>query len=137
MDSASQVYETVRQIPQGRVTTYGHIAKLIGMQRNSRHVGQALKFLDPATDVPWQRVISSSGKISSRGPGTTGAQRQREALEAEGVEVHATRQNGELLVKLAEYGWFPDTIDLEVGNTEDGETGSDEEGGGGLGVAQE
>jgi alkylated DNA nucleotide flippase Atl1 len=68
----------------------------------------ALKFLSPDADppVPWQRVVSSAGKISSRGPGTDGAQRQREALEAEDVEVRAGRTN-ELLIDLAEYGWFP------------------------------
>ena len=68
----------------------------------------ALKFLSPAADppVPWQRVVSSAGKISSRGPGTDGAQLQREALEAEDVEVRVSRMN-ELLVDLAAYGWFP------------------------------
>ncbi|KAI0313515.1 6-O-methylguanine DNA methyltransferase [Amylostereum chailletii] len=92
-----------------KVTTYGHIAKLIGMPRHSRHVGQALKWLSPdaVQPVPWQRVISSSGAISSRGPGTDGAQRQRNALEAEGVSVNVGR-TGELLVNLKRYGWFPD-----------------------------
>jgi methylated-DNA-protein-cysteine methyltransferase related protein len=71
----------------------------------------ALKFLSPSADppVPWQRVISSAGKISSRGPGTDGAQRQREALEAEDVEVREGSGN-ELLVDLAAYGWFPDRV---------------------------
>ncbi|KAH9961790.1 hypothetical protein BC827DRAFT_1201900 [Russula dissimulans] len=68
----------------------------------------ALKFLSPVADppVPWQRVVSSAGKISSRDPGTDGAQRRREALEAEDVEVRVSRMN-ELLVDLATYGWFP------------------------------
>jgi len=83
------------------------------MPRHSRHVGQALKYLDPETDVPWQRVISSSGQISSRGPGTTGAQRQRQALEAEGVDVHVGR-TGDFTVPLSEYGWFPNTVDLNM-----------------------
>ncbi|KIL00153.1 hypothetical protein PAXRUDRAFT_821942 [Paxillus rubicundulus Ve08.2h10] len=92
MDSAefhAAVYHVTRQIPPQRVTSYSHIAKLIGMPRHSRHVGQALKFLSPdvAPPVPWHRVISAAGTISSRGPGTDGAHRQREALEAEGVEV--------------------------------------------------
>ncbi|KAI0049138.1 MGMT family protein [Auriscalpium vulgare] len=113
MDSAefhAAVYSVVRQIPVQKVTTYGHVAKVIGMPRHSRHVGQALKFLSPNGNteppVPWQRVVSSTGAISSRGPGTDGAQRQREALEAEGVEVHVGR-TGDLLVSLADYGWFP------------------------------
>lgn len=73
----------------------------------------ALKFLDPSTDIPWQRVVSSTGKISSRGPGTSGAQRQREALEAEGVEIRVTREN-EFAVRWDTYGWFPQEINLEI-----------------------
>ena len=46
---------------------------------DSRLVGQALKFLQ-ADDVPWQRVISSSGAISDRGDGGAGARRQAERL---------------------------------------------------------
>ncbi|KAF9031862.1 hypothetical protein BDZ89DRAFT_1063745 [Hymenopellis radicata] len=114
MDSAefhAAVYDTVRRIPPGKVTTYGHIAKLIGMPRNSRQVGKvrlsSLKFLSPDLDppVPWQRVISSSGAISSRGPGTDGAQRQRTELEAEEVEV-----SDSLKVNLRTYGWFPESL---------------------------
>ncbi|KAF8213976.1 MGMT family protein [Mycena galopus ATCC 62051] len=112
MDSAefhAAVYDTVRLIPNQKVTSYGHIAKLIGMPNHSRHVGQALKFLSPDTTppVPWYRVVSSSGAISSRGPGTDGAQHQGEALEAEGVEVTVTTA-GERKVNFAEYGWFPE-----------------------------
>ncbi|KAM6489148.1 MGMT family protein, partial [Amanita muscaria] len=102
------VYDTVRMIPERRVTTYGHIAKLVGMPTYSRHVGQALKFLSPNLNppVPWHRVINSAGTISSRGPGTDGAQRQRDALEAEGVEVTAGR-TGEMRIDLNTWGWFP------------------------------
>lgn len=73
----------------------------------------ALKFLDPSTNIPWQRVVSSTGKISSRGPGTSGAQRQREALEVEGVEIRVTREN-EFAVRWDTYGWFPQEINLEI-----------------------
>ncbi|KZW01473.1 MGMT family protein [Exidia glandulosa HHB12029] len=129
MDSAefhAHVYRVVREIPAGRVTSYGHVAKLMGMPRHSRHVGQALKFLPPNTNVPWQRVISSSGTISSRGPGTNGADRQRQALEAEGVEVREGR-TGELLVSLADYGWFPARLEGEEEAEEDS-GGDDSEG---------
>jgi len=86
----------------------GHIAKLIEMPRHSRHVGQALKFLSPDVNppVPWHRVIGSSGTISSRGAGTQGAQRQRDALVAEGVEVNTSR-SGEMRVDFSQWGWFP------------------------------
>jgi len=76
----------------------------------------ALKFLSPDVDppVPWYRVVSSSGAISSRGPGTDGAQRQSDALEAEGVEVHVGR-TGDLLVNLATWGWFPESDQVTLG----------------------
>lgn len=83
------------------------------MVLNSFAFVTALKFLDPSTDIPWQRVVSSTGKISSRGPGTSGAQRQREALEVEGVEIRVTREN-EFAVRWDTYGWFPQEINLEI-----------------------
>ncbi|KAI6011949.1 hypothetical protein EDC04DRAFT_2762507 [Pisolithus marmoratus] len=86
------------------------------MPNYSRHVGQALKFLSPDVEppVPWQRVLSSAGTISSRGPGTDGAQRQRDVLEAEGVEVVVGR-TGELRVDLARWGWFPAPGTVDIG----------------------
>ncbi|KAL4248989.1 Alkyltransferase-like DNA repair [Abortiporus biennis] len=127
MDSAEfheSVYNVVRQIPYGKVTSYGHVAKLIGMPRHSRHVGQALKFVSPDTipPIPWQRVISSSGTISSRGPGTTGAQRQKEALEAEGVEVSEAGR-----VNFGVYGWFPDVGTVDIGVTLEDEANDDDD----------
>jgi len=79
------------------------------MPRHSRHVGQALKFLGDDT-VPWQRVIGANGTISSRGPGTDGAQRQAQALQVEGVDAQLSR-GGQYTVSLAEYGWFPEYIE--------------------------
>jgi hypothetical protein len=82
--------------------------------RGLAHPGLALKWLSPNIDppVPWQRVIASSGTISSRGPGTDGAQRQRDALEAEGVEVTDGR-TGEMRVDLRTYGWFPNALEAQ------------------------
>lgn len=71
-------------------------------------LGAALKFLGPDNDVPWQRVVSSTGQISSRGAGTDGAERQRLELEGEGVQVVNMR------VSWTEYGWFPENADLNV-----------------------
>lgn len=73
-----------------------------------------MKWVSPDTTppIPWYRVIGSSGTISSRGPGTEGAQRQCDALQAEGVEV-TTGRTGELRVDLREYGWFPDRAEIE------------------------
>ena len=57
--------------------------------------------------MPWHRVIGASGAISSRGPGTDGARRQKDELEAEGVEV-ITGRTGDFRVDLGRWGWFPD-----------------------------
>ena len=89
----------------------------------------ALKFLSPDANppVPWHRVLSSTGAISSRGPGTDGANRQRDALVAEGIDIVTTR-SGELKVNLRQYGWFPapGTIDIGVEAEEDGESEGNE-----------
>ena len=77
--------------------------------------------------VPWHRVIGSSGTISSRGPGTDGAQRQRDALVAEGVEVTVGR-TGELRVALTQWGWFPQPNSLpSAADDQDPVIHSDEE----------
>lgn len=84
-----EVWNISRQIPYGRVATYGQIARLLpspdGIDPEEykayspRWVGNAMAACPD--DVPWQRVINSQGKISQR----PGAIRQRQLLEAEGV----------------------------------------------------
>lgn len=55
----------VQQIPPGRVATYGQIAALVG-NCTARMVGYAMSSLDGTSNVPWQRVVNSQGKISPR-----------------------------------------------------------------------
>jgi methylated-DNA-protein-cysteine methyltransferase-like protein len=98
-----QVWHLVRQIPQGRVVTYGQIAQMIPPPEDvelqeyktfsSRWVGSAMAACPD--DVPWQRVINSQGKISQR----PGAERQRQLLEAEGILFVKDK------VDLKEYQW--------------------------------
>lgn len=86
-----KVWALVRQIPPGKVSTYGQIASMLappsGMDPKSymafgaRWVGGAMAA--SPQDVPWQRVINSQGKVSLRPGG--GGSHQRELLEAEGV----------------------------------------------------
>ena len=89
----------------------------------------ALKFLPPNTNppIPWHRVIGASGTISSRGPGTTGAQHQRDALQAEGVEV-ITGRNQEMRVNLREFGWFPSIAELNLPQRQDDDEDDDDDG---------
>ncbi|GFN10988.1 MGMT family protein [Aspergillus tubingensis] len=128
------VYSAVQEIPRGRVTTYGHIATLLGYPKRPRQVGISLKHLPGAeTDnyfhsgnVPWQRVINARGMISHREPGS--AERQAEALRGEGVEVEEDSM-GEWYVDFGRYGWFPDVLPSEDSDDgdhhDDGEEGID------------
>ncbi len=98
-----RVYELVRMIPRGRVASYGQIAAQLEHPRAARTVGWALHSLRDGTDVPWQRVISSRGAISTTGFANP-PDLQRQLLEAEGIEFDA---HG--CVDLRRFGWdfFP------------------------------
>lgn len=78
----ARVQLVVRQIPAGAVSSYGDVAAVVGGGCDGRLVGQALAAIG-AAEVPWQRVVSRDGTISTRGL------RQRELLEAEGVAFDA------------------------------------------------
>ncbi|SPO03619.1 related to MGMT family protein [Cephalotrichum gorgonifer] len=126
------VYSAIQEIPRGKVTTYGHIAALIGTPDRPRQVGICLKHLpnDPDAEfngetVPWQRVINSKGGISPRSNHPAGAQTQANALREEGIPVEANEM-GELRVDLAKYGWFPTQLPSEAGDgEEEGENGGE------------
>ena len=78
------VYAVVSAIPAGSVSSYGMVAALVGRPRAPRAVGGALATTPDAVDIPWWRVISSSGRISTSSMHHT-AQIQRSLLEDEGV----------------------------------------------------
>ena len=110
------VWKIARQIPPGKVSTYGQIAAYIpppaGVDPDkyqafrARWVGSAMAACPP--EVPWQRVINAQGKISQR----SGAEGQRRMLEAEGV-VFDQRER----VDLARFGWQgPDAAWLRDNN---------------------
>ncbi len=76
------VYRVVRQIPRGRVATYGQIATLLGRPRAARAVGRALKSCP--SNLPWHRVVNAQGGISARAR-VSSMLTQRILLEQEGV----------------------------------------------------
>ena len=100
----TQVWQFVRQVPHGRVVTYGQVAQSItppgGVDAQTykafgaRWVGSAMAACPP--DVPWQRVINSQGKVSDR----RGAVEQQQRLEAEGVRFTKGKIN------LKRYQWL-------------------------------
>lgn len=78
------VYELVRQIPRGRVASYGQVARMVGSPRNARFVGYALHVNPEPGVIPCHRVVFKDGRLA---PGFAfgGPDAQRELLEAEGV----------------------------------------------------
>ena len=78
------IWETVKQIPKGKVATYGDVATLSGLPGQQRLVGYALHNLPANSRIPWQRVINAQGRISL--PRRTGGyRRQKQLLQEEGV----------------------------------------------------
>ena len=78
------VYEVVRQIPAGRVASYGMVAGMVGRPRNARFVGYALHVNPEPGIIPCHRVVFKDGSLA---PGFAfgGEDEQRRLLEAEGV----------------------------------------------------
>ncbi len=103
------VWDIVRQIPPGKVSSYGQIASMIPpegyadpqqMRRlAARWVGTALRKSPRSPAVPWQRVINSQGRISFP-PGSPQANEQRRLLESEGL---CFDRSGK--VDLARFAW--------------------------------
>lgn len=95
-----RVYEIVRQIPAGRVMTYGQIAGILGEGYTARTVGYVMHGADD--DVPWHRVINSQGKCST-GRLTIPMNLQQEVLESEGIEFSDSGK-----CDLRSLLWYPD-----------------------------
>jgi methylated-DNA-protein-cysteine methyltransferase-like protein len=79
-----RVYKLVRQIPRGRVMTYGQIAIILGKGYTPRTVGFVMHGADEK-QTPWHRVINSQGRCSTGGV-VLPADKQQRMLEAEGIE---------------------------------------------------
>ncbi len=101
-EKAESVYQkmllVVREIPRGQVATYGQIAWIVGAA-TPRMAGYALGGLSEDTDVPWQRVVNSSGGISPRGD-PLATDRQRKRLIEEGIQFQPDGR-----IDLDRYGW--------------------------------
>ena len=101
MDSLREkVYALVRSVPEGRVTTYGDIARALGNRGLARAVGNALHRNDDAFVTPCWRVLNHKGHLASN-YGLGGPEMQRRFLEAEGIEV-----SPDGFVDLTKYGYF-------------------------------
>ena len=95
-----RVYDLVRQIPKGKVMTYGSVAIVLGDEYTPRTVGYVMH--GAPDGVPWQRVINSQGKCST-GRLTMPINLQQEMLEKEGVEFSRAGK-----CDLNVYQWWPE-----------------------------
>ena len=92
------VYALVKQIPRGRVLSYGAVARTLRLKGGARSAGRAMSATPQGKGIPWHRVLNAAGKIVIREPY---AGLQRKLLESEGVEVVENR------IKMKTYLWIP------------------------------
>lgn len=97
----ARIHAVVARIPRGRVSSYGRIAKLAG-GCGARQVGYALSALPADSDIPWQRVVNSTGGISQRS-GSDAHRLQRWMLEDEGIHFGPDGR-----IDLGRFGWPED-----------------------------
>jgi len=82
-----RILAAIRQIPRGKVSTYGAVGRAAGMAQGARYV---VRVLSTSVGLPWQRVLGAGGEIRTRGDS---AVEQRLRLEAEGVTFRGKRVN--------------------------------------------
>ncbi len=82
------VYKLVKQIPRGRVLTYGAVAKALRLRGGARSAGRAMAASPSGKGIPWHRVLGANGKLLIREPY---ASLQKKLLESEGVTVIESR----------------------------------------------
>jgi methylated-DNA-protein-cysteine methyltransferase-like protein len=102
-DFRQKVYDIVKQIPKGRLMSYGQVAAVCGAAWAAWEVGQ-IAHLGPE-ELPWQRVVNKQGGLA-RGYTWGGLEGHKRALEKEGIAVDQNYR-----VELDKYLWTPD---LEV-----------------------
>jgi methylated-DNA-protein-cysteine methyltransferase related protein len=81
-----RVYAVVKQIPEGKVTSYGAIAKALGTARSARMVGWAMNAAHNLPDVPAHRVVNRMGLLTGKHH-FDGTNLMQQLLENEGIEV--------------------------------------------------
>jgi methylated-DNA-protein-cysteine methyltransferase-like protein len=109
-DTYHRIYAVVRQIPPGKVATYGDVASLAGLPRQARLVGYALHALSANSEVPWHRVINAKGGISTRHARPGADIEQLARLRAEGIKFNS---NGR--TSLPQVRWRRDSRDRTTG----------------------
>ncbi|REG92945.1 MGMT family protein [Flavobacterium aquicola] len=96
-----RVYHIVRQIPYGKVTSYGAIAKVLGAARSARMVGWAMNAAHNLEDVPAHRVVNRKGLLTGKHH-FDGTNLMQQLLESEGIRIENNQ-----IVDLEKYFWQP------------------------------
>lgn len=96
--SWDSVYRLVKQIPRGRVLSYGALARILRLRGGARSAGRAMAATPSGKGIPWHRVVGERGKVLIREPY---ASLQRKLLESEGVTMIESR------VDLKRHAWTP------------------------------
>lgn len=97
-----RVYAVARQIPYGKVTSYGAIAKALGTARSARMVGWAMNASHDIDDVPAHRVVNRNGLLTGKFH-FDGTNLMQQLLESEGIEVVENQ-----IVNFEKYFWQPE-----------------------------
>jgi len=106
MSTYDNIYALVRQIPEGKLATYGQVADLANLYGRVRLVGYALYRVDRrSSDIPWHRVINAKGEISYSSCRYGTDYLQRTLLELEGIKF-----NPEGKINLCDYLWQPSLL---------------------------
>jgi methylated-DNA-protein-cysteine methyltransferase-like protein len=96
-----KVYQVARLIPEGRVTSYGAIAKYLGAARSARMVGWAMNASHNIEDIPAHRVVNKAGLLTGKHH-FEGTNLMQQLLEGEGVIIKNLQ-----IVNLDNYFWDP------------------------------
>ncbi|SNR55740.1 methylated-DNA-protein-cysteine methyltransferase related protein [Maribacter sedimenticola] len=96
-----RVYQVVRLIPEGRVTSYGAVAKYLGAARSARMVGWAMNASHNMEDIPAHRVVNKAGLLTGKHH-FDGTNLMQQLLEAEGVLIKDLQ-----IVNLDKHFWDP------------------------------
>ncbi len=97
---SQRVIEIIKNIPKGKVSTYGQVAALAGNYQASRQVAWILHSLSEQENLPWHRVINCDGKISLKQG--YGYENQKELLSEEGISF-----DGNDRIDFDKYLWQP------------------------------
>lgn len=97
-----RVYEVVRKIPYGKVTSYGAIAKALGTGRSARMVGWAMNACHGQDDIPAHRVVNRLGLLTGKHH-FEGTNLMQQLLESEGIHVIDNQ-----IVDFKKHFWEPD-----------------------------